>query len=176
MQALPPLQQILGTIPWVLVGGLALRAYIPERMTLDIGILIHEHDGDAARQALSNAGYQMSGPLSIGGFSLQAADPATPPLDILTRTDAWVDEALAHPIYDAAGYPVLARPYLILLKLSAGRTQDLADVQRLVAYTSEDERNAYRILVAQEAPELSEDLEALFTLADLEFGAKEEGA
>ncbi|MBP1466387.1 hypothetical protein EYB53_011800 [Candidatus Chloroploca sp. M-50] len=110
----------------------------------------------------------------MGGLVQEAA--WLEPLRSVTRTDAWVDEALAHPIYDAAGYPVLARPYLILLKLTAGRTQDLADVQRLVAYTSQDERNAYRSLVAQENPELGEDLEALFTLADLEFGAKKEGA
>jgi len=66
---------------------------------------------------------------------------------------------------------VLARLYLILLKLQAGRTQDLADVQRLVAYTSVAERAEFTQVVRQESPELVEDLESLFTLADLEFGS-----
>lgn len=171
MQAVPPLQELLDGTPWVLVGGLALRAYIPERMTLDVDILIHERDSETARTAFVAAGYRVTGALSIGGFSVQEDGSNTPPIDVLTRTDNWLDAALAAPAHDAAGYPVLPRVYLILLKLAAGRTQDLADVQRLVAYTSAAERAEFVQVVKQERPELVEDLESLFTLADLEFGA-----
>ncbi len=175
MQPIPPLGDILGTTPWVLVGGLALRAYIPERMTLDVDILIHERDSEAVRTALIAAGYRMLGQLSIGGFSVQLPEPGAQPLDVLTRTDRWLDAALADPAYDSAGFPVLPRTYLILLKLQAGRTQDLADVQRLVAFTSPTERGEIKQTVQSESPELVEDLEALFALADLEFGTQSEG-
>jgi hypothetical protein len=170
MQPIPDLQHILGSVPWVLVDGLALRAYIPERMTLDIDILVHERDAEATRVALLNAGYQVTGLLSIGGFSVQAADSTTPPIDVLTRADSWLDAALAQPVADPAGYPVLGRPYLILLKLQAGRTQDLADVQRLLARVPQPDREAMRQLVFRAAPELIEDYDSLCTLADLEFG------
>lgn len=170
MQVIPPLHQLLGATPWVLVGGIALRAYIPERMTLDVDILVHERDSETVRRAFVAAGYQITGQLSIGGFSVQATDSGTPPIDILTRADSWLDAALATPAYDSAGYPVLPRVYLILLKLQAGRTQDLADVQRLLAYTSVSERARFAQVVRQESPELVEDLESLCTLADLEFG------
>lgn len=59
---------------------------------------------------------------------------------------------------------------LTLLKLQAGRTQDLADVQRFLAHTLLAERAPTRELVAQESPDLVEDLDTLWTLADLEFG------
>jgi hypothetical protein len=170
MQPIPPLHDLLGTTPWVLVGGLALRAYIPERMTLDVALLVHDRDGEAVRRAYAAAGYQVTGQLSIGGFRVLAVEPGAPPIDVLTRSDAWLDAALAMPARDPAGYPVLARTYLILLKLQAGRTQDLADVQRLVAYTSAAERDEFAQVVRRESPELVEDLESLFTVADLEFG------
>jgi hypothetical protein len=173
MQPIPPLRDILGPTPWVLVGGLALRAYIPERMTLDVDILIHERDGETVRKALIAAGYQMLGRLSIGGFSVQLPDPGSQPLDVLTRADHWLDAA---PAYDPAGYPVLPRTFLILLKLQAGRTQDLADVQRLVAFTSPAERAEITQTVQSESPDFVEDLEALFSLADLEFGTQSESA
>jgi hypothetical protein len=176
MQPIPDLQRILGSVPWVLVGGLALRAYIPERMTLDIDILVHERDAEAARAALINAGYRVTGLLSIGGFSVQGADSNAPPVDVLARADPWLDTALAQPVTDPAGYPVLGRPYLILLKLQAGRTQDLADVQRLLAHVPQPERNSIRQLVIQEAPDLVEDYDSLCTLADLEFGPPQEDA
>jgi hypothetical protein len=112
MQPVPDLQGILAPIPWVLVGGLALRAYIPERMTLDIDILIHERHAEAVRAALLNDGYQVTGVLSIGGFSVHSADQDAPPIDVLTRADTWLDTALKHPSADAAGYPVLSRSYL----------------------------------------------------------------
>jgi hypothetical protein len=170
MQPIPDLQSILAPTPWVLVGGLALRAYMPERMTLDIDILIHERDSAPARVALLNAGYHVIGQLSIGGFSVQMDDPVAPPIDVLTRADPWLDAALAQPVADPAGYPVLSRPYLILLKLQAGRTQDLADVQRLLAYVPQPERDSMRQIVLCYAPELVEDYDSLCTLADLEFG------
>jgi len=170
VQPVPDLGAILVSVPWVLVGGLALRAYMPERMTLDVDILVHERDSARAQQALVAAGYRVTGELSIGGFSVQSADDAEPPIDVLTRADRWLDAALAAPTLDPAGYPVLGRAYLLLLKLQAGRTQDLADVQRLLARTALAERAAILQLVEQESPELREDYESLCTLADLEFG------
>ncbi len=169
MQPIPDLQKILAPVPWVLVGGLALRAYIPERMTLDIDILVHERDAEATRTALLKAGYHVTGLLTIGGFSVQSNDPVTAPIDVLTRTDPWLDAALAQPVADPVGYPVLGRPHLILLKLQAGRTQDLADVQHLLARISSTERDAIRQLVLRYAPDLAEDYDSLCTLADLEF-------
>lgn len=113
----------------------------------------------------------MTGLLSIGGFSVQAAEDSDPPIDVLTRTDDWLEDALGHPGADAAGFPVLSRPYLLLLKLQVGRTQDLADVQRLLAYTSHSEREVIRELVLEQSPEFLEDFDSLCTLADLEFGS-----
>jgi hypothetical protein len=89
---------------------------------------------------------------------------------VITRSDSWLDTALLAPAQDSAGYPVLGRPFLILLKLEAGRTQDLADVQRLLAYTASEERASIRTLIVAEQPELVEDYDSLCILADLEFG------
>lgn len=170
MQPVPDIESILRPTPWVLVGGLALRAYMPERMTLDVDILVHEHDSVAVRDAFVRAGYRVTGTLTIGGFTVQATDSAEVPIDVLTRDDQWLNAALASPTVDPAGFPVLGRPYLLLMKLHAGRTQDLADVQRLLARTSQAERAQIRELVWQEHPELLEDYDSLCTLADLEFG------
>jgi hypothetical protein len=176
MQPVPELVRILGPVSWVLVGGLALRAYMPERMTLDVDILIHERDMEAARSAFVRAGYTVTGQLSIGGFSVQAVDRAEPAIDVLTRDDVWIETALAHPSFDPGGHRVLGRPYLMLMKLQAGRTQDLADVQRLLAHTPSDERASTRQLVLRFSPDLVEDYDSLCTLADLEFGPPDSAA
>ncbi|HWQ15094.1 MAG TPA: nucleotidyl transferase AbiEii/AbiGii toxin family protein [Roseiflexaceae bacterium] len=176
VQPLPDLGRILGPLRWVIVGGIALRAYMPERMTLDVDILVHEHDSAAARQAFIAAGYQVTGQLTIGGFTVQRPAADEPPVDVLTRSDSWLPDALDHPARDPAGYPVLARPYLILMKLQAGRTQDLADIQRLLARTLEAERLQIRTLIEQHSPELVEDFDSLRTLADLEFGPPPDAA
>jgi hypothetical protein len=147
---------------------------MPERMTLDVDILIHERDAENARISFLAANYTLAGQLSIGGFTVRPATAGAPDIDVLTRNDPWLDNALAHPTLDLAGYPVLGRPYLTLMKLQAGRTQDLADVQRLLARTPLDERATTRVLVLHESPELVEDYDSLCTLADLEFGAPPE--
>lgn len=110
------------------------------------------------------------GQLSIGGFTVQHPAPGAMPIDVLTRDDVWLDVALTHPEYDNAGYPVIGRSYLTLVKLQSGRIQDLADVQRLLAHTPQAERDSTRRLVEQYSPDLVEDYDALSALADLEFG------
>ncbi len=170
MQILPDLHTILAGISWALVGGIALRAYMPERMTLDVDIIVHERDTPIVQRAFMTAGYAIVAQLSIGRFTVRSLIDAQKPIDVLTRSDPWLDLALSSPTYDNAGYPVLGRPYLLLMKLQAGRTQDLADVQRLLALTPQNERQDIRDLVEQYSPDLVEDYDSLRTLADLEFG------
>ena len=168
MQPLPDLSA-LDAIPWVLVGGIALRAFMPERATLDVDLMIHAQDEAAARSALEAAGYRVAGILAIGGFTVEM--PGQMPIDVLTSSAPWLDVALAHPARDAAGYPIMPRPYLMLLKLEAGRPQDCVDVQRMLRDTPPAERTATRALINQYLPDLVEDYDALITLADWEFGS-----
>lgn len=167
MQPIPDLT-LMGAIPWVLVRGLALRAYMPERTTQDVDILIHAQDEQAARSAFTQAGYTITGTLTIGGFT--ANPPSGVPIDVLASMAPWLDLALAHPGRDAAGYPVLPRPYLMLHKLQAGRPQDWVDVQRLLRNTPAAERAETCTLIDRYAPDLVEDYDSLITLADWEFG------
>jgi hypothetical protein len=171
VQPIPDLKAILGTIPWALIGGLAIRAYMPERTTLDVDIMIYAQDEWPARQAFTAAGYIITGDLSIGGFTIQDQnDHDAPPIDVLAGQFPWLGQALAHPSYDAAGYPVMPRPYLMLLKMEAGRGQDLIDVQRMLRDTPPSERASTRLLIERYAPEMVEDYDALIQLADTEFG------
>ncbi len=167
VQPIPDLT-LMGAIRWVLVGGLALRAYMPERTTQDVDILIHAQDEQAARSAFTQAGYTITGTLTIGGFTANL--PSGVPIDVLTSTAPWLDLALAHPGRDAAGYAVLPRPYLMLHKMQAGRPQDWVDVQRMLRNTPAAERAETRTLIDRYAPDLVEDYDSLITLADWEFG------
>jgi hypothetical protein len=78
VQPLPDLDLILVSLRWALVDGIALRAYMPERMTLDVDILVHERDAGAVRAAFIAAGYRVAGQLSIGGFTVQPSTSDTP--------------------------------------------------------------------------------------------------
>jgi hypothetical protein len=40
----PDLREILEGIPWTIVGGVATRAYMPERMTKAMDILVRQAD------------------------------------------------------------------------------------------------------------------------------------
>ena len=141
---------------------------MPEQMTLDVAILIAATDAETVRSACIRAGYRMLGTLSIGGFTVQTANES--PIDVLTTAHPWLIAALHQPNHDALGNPVLPRPALIMLKLHAGRTQDLADVQRMLAATPAVERESIRQQLACQNADLVEEFEALIQLADWEFG------
>ncbi len=52
MHPWPDLRPILEGIPWVIVGGVATRAYMPERVTQDLDILVRHRDGGEVRARL----------------------------------------------------------------------------------------------------------------------------
>jgi hypothetical protein len=163
----PDLRAILEGIPWVIAGGVATRAYMPERATKDMDILVRADDSDRALARLQSAGYKLIGGLSIPGYTLQS--PSGIEVDMLLGADSWLDEALAATNSDEAGYPVLGLPYLVLMKLTSMRSQDWADVSRMLGLAADAELNQVRDVVHRYSPHDAEDLEALIILGQREF-------
>lgn len=165
----PDLTSILSPIRWAVVGAVATRLYMPERMTQDLDIVIQSVDGSQARQKLAAAEFVYRGELSIGGSSWTA--PNGELIDMLEGDDVWWTEAIAdaQSNRDAQGLPVVPLPYLVLIKFQAGRVQDIADVTRMLGQAGEATLDAVRVLFAQHAPEDMQDLESLIELGRLEL-------
>ena len=169
----PDLTSILSPIRWAVVGAVATRLYMPERMTQDLDIVIQTVDGSQARQKLAAAGFVYRGELSIGGSSWTA--PNGELIDILEGDDVWWTEAIAdaQSNRDAQGLPVVPLPYLVLIKFQAGRVQDIADVTRMLGQAGEATLDAVRVLFAQHVLEDMQDLESLIELGRLELQSSE---
>ena len=165
----PDLTSILSPIRWAVVGAVATRLYMPERMTQDLDIVIQTVDGSQARQKLAAAGLVYRGELGIGGSSWTA--PNGELIDILEGDDVWWTEAIAdaQSNRDAQGLPVVPLPYLVLIKFQAGQFQDIADVTRMLGQAGEATLDAVRVLFAQYALEDMQDLESLIELGRLEL-------
>ena len=165
VQYIPDIEAILGSVPWVLVGGLATRAYMQERYTHDVDILIHAHDEHKVQKAFEQAGYIHLG-LCGGGFVVKKA--AEPLIDLIASCEPWVEHALQNPSYDAAQFPVIPLAYLVVMKLEVVHLQDLADISRMLEATSFEERAVIRQAVLTFCAEYLEDFEQLLLIA--EFG------
>lgn len=168
MNPWPDLRPILQGIPWAITGGVATRAYMPERVTQDLDILVRRQDGEEVRQRLEGAGYCYVSPLAVPGFLVRS--PEGVEVDVLLGDAPWVEEALAQPRQDPAGYPVLDLPYLVLMKMASSRAQDVADTTRMLGLASEEELARVREAVARHALQETEDLESLIYLGQVEMG------
>ena len=162
MNPWPDLRPILQGVDWVIIGGVATRAYMPERMTKDLDILVHKDDGEAVIAKLKDAGYRIASRLAVPGYLM--ISPEGVEVDVLLGDYPWLRKALTHPANDPAGYPVIGMPYLVLLKMAAQRAQDWADASRMVGWASDAELDEVRAVVAKYSPEDSEDLESLIFL------------
>jgi hypothetical protein len=117
MNPWPDLRSVLKDIPWVIVGGVATRAYMPERATQDMDVLIRQEDEQVALSCLKTAGYGVISRLAISGWLVRS--PEGVEVDVLLGDYVWLSEALARPRLDPAGYPVIDLPYLVLMKMQA---------------------------------------------------------
>lgn len=167
MNPWPDLRPILQNLPWAVAGAVATRVYMPERATKDLDILVHRRDGDKTLERLQEAGYRLVSRLAISGFLLHSPDGVE--VDVILGEYPWLDEALAQPRLDPAGYPVLDLPYLILMKIEASRAQDLGDLARMLGLASEEELARVRAAVGIHAPDAAEDVESLIYLGQIEM-------
>jgi hypothetical protein len=162
------LNLILKQAPFVVIGGVATRMYMPERMTFDLDILIKAEDSELIYQDLNNAQGKKIGNLSIAGSQWVLADNTS--LDVLEGEDPWVKDAIANPNYAPDGLPIISLPYLVLMKLSASRTQDLADISRMLGLAKDIDLKKVRQVIKNYLPSANEDLESLIMLGKLEMG------
>lgn len=166
----PDLSEFLGAaVRWAVVGAVATRMYMPERVTHDLDIAIAAGEGTDARNKLAAAGFRCEGELAIGGSTW--VSPAGWRVDVLEASDPWIGEALAaaQNNRDPQGLPVLPLKYLVLMKFQSGRVQDLADVTRMLGLAGETDLNGIRALFARFSPDEVEDLESLIRLGKLEY-------
>jgi hypothetical protein len=167
MNPWPDLRPVLRGIPWVVVGAVATRAYMPERATKTLDILVRQEDGDEVRERLNAAGYKIISRLAVPGFLVRAPDGTE--VDVILGSYLWLSEALAHIKRDPAGYPVLDLPYLVIMKLAASRLQDTADLSRMLGLAADEELTRVRAVVARYAPDDLADLESLIYLGRFEM-------
>lgn len=172
MQSFPDLRDTLRGLDWLVVGAVATRAYMPERATQDLNILVRAADAGRVAARLEAAGYARVAELAIPGAAFAAGDE--PEIDVLFGEQLWLEEALAAPNHDPAGFPVPALPYLVLMKLAAGRVRDVADVTTMLGWADEATLDAVRDAVAQYTPADALDLESLIYLGQREREASNE--
>ena len=161
--------KILNRTPFVIVGGVATRLYMPERVTLDLDILIAAEDMLTAEKELTLAGCQKQGSLSIGGSTWLLPDRTV--LDVIVSDALWTEEAIRHPRIAADALPYIDLPYLILMKLHSGRVQDLADISRMLGGADGERLRSVRTVIGKYLPNDMEDLESLILLGKLETEA-----
>ena len=166
MNPWPDLRPILKGINWAIVGGVATRAYMPERMTKDLDIIVHHSDGETVIKRLEQVGYHIISRLAVPEYLMRSSDGTE--LDVLFGNYPWLKKALTQPGQDPAGYPVLKLPYLVMMKMEAQRVRDLGDLGTMLGWASDADLDEVRAVVAQYTPEDSEDLESLIFIGKQE--------
>ena len=79
-----------------------------------------------------------------------------------------MNEALKSPNYAVDGLPIIDLPYLVLMKLMAGRSQDIADISRMLGCAENLQLQAVRSVINLYLPSAVDDLESLVILGKLE--------
>lgn len=161
------LSDIFKKTPFVVVGGVATRLFMPERMTVDIDILVLAADRDLCEEELMEAGCRKLGDLSIGGATWALPDGAE--LDVIMTDMPWAQEAIAHPVPDESGVPTISLPHLVVMKLYAGRVQDIADITRMLGAADDEQLQQVRRAVEAYMPDALEDIESMIILGKMEY-------
>lgn len=131
------------SVPYAVCGGIAVTIHGHVRATKDIDLLIQPHDRDSAVSVVRGLGYDVPAvPMTFG-----AGTPAERHVQRVTKLDAGevmtIEFLLVGPAYETVWaeresyawegttLTVVSRDGLVAMKRIAGRTQDLADIERL---------------------------------------------
>jgi hypothetical protein len=159
--------------PFAIVGAVATRLYMPERVTQDIDLFVPHASEPPITAELVQLGFTKQGDLSIGGSTW--ANVSGELLYLIASDEPWANDAVATAVTSPAGLPVVRLPYLVLLEFKASRSLDVGDLSRMLGRASEEALAEVRTVVQRFQPEDLEDLESLITLGELEFGGGNAG-
>ncbi len=160
---------------YVVTGGLATQLYMPSRQTEGIDILIRKADLKTLEANLQTTGARLIEVLSpitdklpLAGNSWQL--PSGTYLDVLFAEGQWVNEAVSQPVYleQQPNIPFISLPYLVLMKLNSSRSQDIADVERMLGNKSDQEIAVVSQVIRSFYPEALDDLYSLIEIGRLE--------
>jgi hypothetical protein len=165
-------ESALARVRHAVAGAVAANAYAPPRSTQDIDIIVVAEDGAGAATALAAAGWRQVGNLGGGVRGTSWVDAQNHALDVIELAAPWAREAIdvaqANRVH---GMPTLTLPYLVQMKLTAGRTGDLFDISRMLGRATDEEITAARAVVVQFGhPEDPEDFDQLVHAGRLERG------
>jgi hypothetical protein len=169
------MESLFGNIPAAVVGGVATRAYSPERKTQDVDVLVDHPRYDEALTRLRNMGWRNDGdlffPNGLLGLYGTAWKKDDHKLDVLATDQAWAGEALAEEVYDQTGLRVIPLPYLVLMKIDSARGIDQGDLTRMLGLL--DESALERVVAVVERhygdPHGAEDVRQYAKLGAMEY-------
>lgn len=173
---------LFGDIPAAIVGGVATRAYSPERKTQDIDVLVeHERYAEALRR-LESQGWRKVRDLVFSAGLLGLYGSAWlkdgQKLDVLATDQPWAEEALAQKAYDQTGLRVIGLPYLVMMKIDSARGIDQGDLTRMLGLL--DEADVERVVAVVQRhygdPHGAEDVRQYAMLGKLEYWTPDDGA
>jgi hypothetical protein len=154
-------------IPHAVIGGMAVSAYSPPRMTEDVDFLVPE----SALSEIREMGEVSALADSVDGVTLDM-DGVT--VDFIFMPDEMPDETLeGGPKID--GIPVLRPEALFLMKMHAPRAKDQADVIEMIKAGTVDIK-AVKKYVKKHDPSMLDDLESNIAMADYEKKAPKKRA
>ncbi len=159
-----------------MVGGQATRYYMPERSTIDTDYIIAPEAFDVALMRLEADGFVTDARallfpdsrLALRGRRFRRESTV---IDVITSSQDWLREATADPPRPAgAQEPVVALPFLVLMKLDASRSVDQGDLTRMLGLADDKTLNATRDVVSRYLPSDLDDLGQYIAIGKLEMG------
>jgi len=176
------MESLFGEIPAAVVGGVATRAYSPERKTQDIDVLVDHHRYEEALQRLRDQGWRRIRDLvftaGLLGLYGSAWTKDGTKLDVLATEQRWAQEALSDRSYDQTGLRVIALPYLVMMKIDSARGIDQGDLTRMLGLL--DDAAVERVVEVVRRhygdPHGAEDVRQYAMLGKLEYWTPEDDA
>lgn len=176
-------EELFGDIPFCVVGGVATRAYMPERATKDIDFLVNADDFPMAEERLRRVGYASltddadayfkDSMLGLFGKRWRKGDTG---IDLISSKQPWVHDALMIDCRDQIGVRVIALPFLVLLKMDAARGVDQGDLERMLGRLHADEIEAVIATVTRYLtdPQAADDIRQYAALGRLEYQSSDQ--
>lgn len=89
-------------------------------------------------------------------------------MDVIESNQPWAIQAIQNHNLSPDNLPIIPLPYLVVMKIQASRTQDLADISRMLGGADEITLDRVRTAIRNYCNDAVEDLESLIQIGKLE--------